>query len=198
MRLHSYIVARDYGFAPNPFHGVCTLACCKSRIRKSALVGDYIVGLTPRNQGNKICYAMEVTSKMSFDDYWVNPDYQIKKPVFNRSYKFAVGDNIYYRKDDNSWHQQNSHHTHEDGSPIQENIDTDTGWTDQILISDNFSYWGNEAIELPAQFNALRVTRGHKNDFSHEFVGSFIAWFRNMPKGLLAVPERWAHPGTFR
>lgn len=28
MRCFSYIVARDYGFAPNPFHGFCTLANC--------------------------------------------------------------------------------------------------------------------------------------------------------------------------
>ena len=31
MRLHSYVVARDYGFAPNPFLGVCTLATCKPK-----------------------------------------------------------------------------------------------------------------------------------------------------------------------
>ncbi|MFH1865797.1 MAG: hypothetical protein ABIK85_07930, partial [Candidatus Eisenbacteria bacterium] len=39
MRLFSYIVARDYGFAPNPFCGVCTLATCKPKIRESASVG---------------------------------------------------------------------------------------------------------------------------------------------------------------
>ena len=29
MTLYSYIVKHDNGFAPNPFHGFCTLACCK-------------------------------------------------------------------------------------------------------------------------------------------------------------------------
>ena len=28
-KLYSYIVATDSGFSPNPFHGFCTLACCK-------------------------------------------------------------------------------------------------------------------------------------------------------------------------
>jgi hypothetical protein len=44
VKLYSYVVARDYGFAPNPFFGVCTLATCKPQIRKHAQVGDWIVG----------------------------------------------------------------------------------------------------------------------------------------------------------
>jgi hypothetical protein len=141
---------------------------------------------------------MEVTDKMSFDEYWAHPMYQIKKPSFNRSYKFAVGDNIYFKLDDGSWHQQNSHHTNENGAPIQANIDTDTGDTDQVLVSNNFSYWGGEAVDLPARFGALKVTRGHKSEFARDFVESFIAWFRDVPRGLVSVPERWAHKGTFK
>ena len=34
MKLYSYIVARDFGFAPNPFYGFCTLATCKPKIAK--------------------------------------------------------------------------------------------------------------------------------------------------------------------
>ena len=41
--LFSYVVRSDGGFAPNPFFGYCTLATCKPRIRKGALVGDWIV-----------------------------------------------------------------------------------------------------------------------------------------------------------
>ena len=37
-------MTRDYGFAPNPFFGFCTLANCKPKIRKSANVGDWIIG----------------------------------------------------------------------------------------------------------------------------------------------------------
>lgn len=45
MNLFSYIVARDYGFAPNPFPPYCTLATCKPGIRNSAQKGDWIIGL---------------------------------------------------------------------------------------------------------------------------------------------------------
>ena len=40
MRVFSYIVTHDTGYAPNPFHGFLTLACCKPLIRRTAEVGD--------------------------------------------------------------------------------------------------------------------------------------------------------------
>ena len=36
-RLFSYVVRYDYGFAPNPFEGCCTIATCKPQIRRAAL-----------------------------------------------------------------------------------------------------------------------------------------------------------------
>ena len=42
--MFSYVIEHDLGFAPNPFHGACTLACCKPVIRKRAQLGDYILG----------------------------------------------------------------------------------------------------------------------------------------------------------
>ena len=46
MTLYSYIVTTDSGFAPNPFHGYLTLACCKPMIRRTVQVGDVVVGLS--------------------------------------------------------------------------------------------------------------------------------------------------------
>lgn len=198
MKIYSYVVARDYGFAPNPFHGFCTLATCKPLIRKQAKVGDFIVGLTPKSLGNKVCYAMEVAAKISFDEYWANELYQDKKPSFDRSYKFAAGDNIYHTLPDGTWHQQNSHHTHEDGRPIQENIMTDTGITDQVLIGYNYSYWGGEGLDLPPELSALKVARGHKCNFSQQLIDSFKIWHRSQDKGFLYAPERWNDRSTFR
>lgn len=34
-KLYAYVMTYDTGFAPNPFYGVCTLACCKPKIRSS-------------------------------------------------------------------------------------------------------------------------------------------------------------------
>jgi hypothetical protein len=62
-KLYRYIVDHDTGFAPNPYHGYCTLATCKQTIRKTVRIGDWILGLSSKNSGNKIIYAMPQIQK---------------------------------------------------------------------------------------------------------------------------------------
>ena len=75
MKLHSYVVARDYGFAPNPFFGICTLATCKPGIRGVAQIGDWVVGTGSKKHRREkhIVYAMRVTMAMTFNEYWTDP-----------------------------------------------------------------------------------------------------------------------------
>ena len=68
MNVYSYILASDTGFAPNPFWGYCTLACCKPIIRRNASVGDWIVGLMPKHLDHRIAYAMKVSEKLTSVD----------------------------------------------------------------------------------------------------------------------------------
>lgn len=83
-KLYSYIVARDYGFAPNPFYDFCTLATCKPDIRRTAQVGDWVVGTGPKTKGRArhIVYAMRVTEVMSFNDYWNDLRFIKKRHTF--------------------------------------------------------------------------------------------------------------------
>ena len=63
MKLYSYVMKYDDGFAPNTTGEYLTLATCKPNIRRVAKVGDYVIGTgsLPRgNQGNLI-YIMQVT-----------------------------------------------------------------------------------------------------------------------------------------
>ena len=85
-RLYSYIVARDYGFAPNPFYGFCTLATCKPRIRKKAEVGDWVIGTGSKSKGRDghLVYAMRVTETMSFDEYWADSRFHRKTSRYAR------------------------------------------------------------------------------------------------------------------
>ena len=105
MRLFSYVVARDYGFAPNPFFGHCTLATCKPKIRKAAVAGDWVVGTGSRTSGREgfLVYAMRISEVMSFNDYWADPRFRRKKPNLRGSKKQAFGDNIYYRDAAGVW-----------------------------------------------------------------------------------------------
>jgi len=48
-KLYSYIMTSDSGFAPNPFHDICTLATCKPETRRLAKKGDWILGFSGKS-----------------------------------------------------------------------------------------------------------------------------------------------------
>ena len=73
IRLFAYKQTYDTGFAPNPFHGVCTLATCKRYIRKHKQVGDWIAGFTSNGlNGDKVgqerlIFLMQVEEEVPFE-----------------------------------------------------------------------------------------------------------------------------------
>lgn len=161
-----YVVDRDFGFAPNPFHGSCTLAACKPVIRRRAVPGDWVIGMggSRLKATGRCIFAMRISKKLSFNEYWKTPEFRDKKPVRNGSMKMLVGDNIYYRDPSNGqWHQADSHHSNADGSANQDNLKRDTG-VDAVLISTHFYYFGKSAPEIPAR---LLRELGYKNVRSH-------------------------------
>jgi Nucleotide modification associated domain 2 len=164
--VYLYVVARDFGFAPNPFHGYCTLATCKPGIRSTAVVGDWVIGMGGcRLQATGRClFAMQVTEKISFDQYWNDPVYYEKKPVRNGSKKMLVGDNIYCRNPDSThWEQVDSHHSKDDGTADPHNVARDTS-SNNVLISNRFFYFGRNAPIVPP---AILEEIGYKNVRSH-------------------------------
>lgn len=165
-KVYIYVVARDFGFAPNPFHGTCTLATCKPVIRRNAAVGDWIVGMGGKGlkAEGRCIFAMRVTEHLSFNEYWQSPDHQDKRAVRNGSQKMLVGDNIYHREPSNEdWIQSDSHHSRPDGSPDIKNINTDTS-ADRVLISKDFYYFGINAPIVPIEF---LEEIGYKNCRNH-------------------------------
>lgn len=188
MRLHSYVVARDYGFAPNPFHGYCTLATCKPVIRKTADIGDWIVGTGSRKYGRQdhLVFAMRVSCTLTYDEYWNDPSFIPKKPNLESSWKYAYGDNIYHHdKCMNKWIQEDSHHSLDDGKLNKENLQHDTSSTDRVLISNHFFYWGGSGPLIPSTFlgsNGPDIRchgRGHRNKFWQSFINDFIRWIES-------------------
>jgi len=161
-----YVVDRDFGFAPNPFHGYCTLATCKPGIRSTAKVGDWIIGIGGKrlNATGRCVFAMRVTEKIDFQEYWRNHRYIDKRPVRNGSSTRLVGDNIYRRDDETSrWRQADSHHSNPDGSSNLVNVQNDTK-SDKVLISQHFFYFGKDALAVPPHL--LNAT-GFKNRQGH-------------------------------
>ena len=149
--LYGYAITRDFGFAPNPFHGLCTLATCKPDIRKSAKVGDWIMGIggsSLRSVKRRCILLMKVSEKVSFQDYWDDDRFSLKRPVRNGSRVQMLGDNIYHKDENGSWIQEDSHHSNPNGTLNPVNLDRDTGRTDKVLVSNYFLYFGDEALTV--------------------------------------------------
>jgi Nucleotide modification associated domain 2 len=160
VKLFSYIVDHDTGYAPNPSGGFCTLVCCKfskhpkwKNIVELADRGDWIVGLGGRSKKSSghgtIVYAMRITDKISLEEYC-------------KSARFR-------NRDDAS------------SSPKQK-------WR-QALISKDFYYFGCNAKSLPADFfTELKVKRGFRNHFPDKFITKFVAWVRKHRRGKNGEP----------
>lgn len=198
MRLFSYVVARDYGFAPNPFHGNCTLATCKPIIRRVAEIGDWVVGTgsSKRNRKGFLVYAMRVTEAMTFNEYWTDDRFARKRPNLRGSKKQAFGDNIYFKGDAVEWEQQDSHHSYQNGAPNPLNIQNDTQ-TDRVLISTDYAYWGGSGPKIPQalrDYGGLDICalRNHKSNFPEALMNEFLAWFYALDEsGYCGAPLDW-------
>jgi hypothetical protein len=184
-RLFSYIVVFDGGFAPNPFWGYCTLACCKPKIRKNARCEDWVVGLTPKDQGNKLVYAMRITENpVTFDDYFKDERFQRKKPkARSANPKLNCGDNIYEPLGDYRYRQLSSIHSGEAGAKKRDLSGK------YVLVSDDFYYFGGSAKPLPRYLRRLIVGRGHKCNFPQRVIETFERFIRKERKGINANPR---------
>ena len=58
MVIYEYVMTDDTGFAPNPFYGICTLACCKPVIRRG--VAKYLFEAVRK----------EIFNNVSMGDVW--------------------------------------------------------------------------------------------------------------------------------
>jgi hypothetical protein len=196
-RVHTYILDHDVGFAPNPFHRVCSLAACKPKIRLVARPGDYIVGTGSRPSGREghLIYWMRVDEILSFDEYWRDPRFRTKRPVMRGSRMLRHGDNIYHRENGSSvFTQEDSFHSERNGVVSLGNLQRDTGTTDRVLLGRQFAYWGGQGPKIPDRFaQFVHKTQGHKNRFSPGSVADFVHWLLALPeRGLISDPTDWA------
>ena len=192
--LFSYVVRIDNGSASNPFWGVCTLVICKPKIRRSAQVGDWIVGTGSASSPigdirGMMIFAMRVTDKMTMYEYeqWTR-EYRPEKVPNRRSSdpKRHVGDAIYDFIEDPPRTRPSVH----DDS----NRDHDLSGK-YALLSEHFYYFGDHPIALPEHLQGL-VKRGpgHRGAENAPFVEPFVGWLTELqlrPKSLHGDPSEW-------
>lgn len=147
MRLFSYKLNTDTGFAPNPFFGVLTLATCKPLIRKHKNKGDWIAGFTSKTLcgdeigQERLIYLMKVTNKIPLTEYYIHTDFQNKIPRLDKEETvYKAGDNIYKFENNNFILINNKNHD-------QNNQERDLSGQN-VLVSDCFYYFGGSPKEI--------------------------------------------------
>lgn len=175
--LYIYVVDRDFGFAPNPYHGLCTLATCVPRIRSKAQIGDWVMGVggSRLKATGKCIYLMRVSETLAFNSYWTDARFLRKKPVRNGSLIMMVGDNVYHQETGSeTWIQSDSHHSNLDGTTNYENLGRDIS-SDKVLVSDHFYYFGKSALEVDLALIDYKNHRGHsKKDLCDDNISDFV------------------------
>lgn len=201
MTIYSYVIEHDFGLAPNPFGKYCTLAVCKPKIRSSSKlqIGDWIVGTgsraieeeTGQKVMGKLIYAMEVSERIPFDKYWHDPRFQYKKPIMNGPLVTMFGDNFYHKDDSGNWVQEDSAHSHIDSSTNKEHLNRDISG-ENVLISERFFYFGNNAKELPDYLTEVCHTGIGEKKVKADIAEKLLEWLlSNFDNGLHGDPISW-------
>lgn len=181
--LYSYTIPIDDGAAPNPFHGMCTLAICKPGIRRTAVPGDWVAGLGSRKApsgdlSGRLVYAMKVEEVLTLSEY----DRQAKSRwphripnVKSAALQDRLGDCIY----DFSSHRVEQRL----GVHGPENMATDLGGMN-VLISRDFYYFGSRAMQLPNALQGIcHQGVGHRKGANDQYFDRFVRWIRSFPMG---------------
>lgn len=198
MHCFRYKLDHDYGLAPNPFGGIMTLAVCKGDIRrnKNLEIGDWIVGTGSKKLKllNHLIYAMKVEGKMTFDEYWNNPDFKFKKPVLNGSLVQMYGDNIYHTDPKTGEIiQEPCAHSKKDNSVNEDHLKRD--WKGQfVLYSKHFYYFGDKCPLIPKELRFICCPYRNYSfkDVNDDFVIEFVNWLEdNYTIGIHGDPINW-------
>ena len=187
-------MTHDSGFAPNPFHGIMTLATCKWMMREKkdplADTNLYIAGFTSQKLcGDKVgeerlVYVMKVMEKLTYQEYYEDTRFQCKKPSNENSISKA-GDNIYHLQ--NGKYIQDANANHDDCGDMIDDLKSQ-----YVLLSNEFYYFGIGAI--PVDNFRIRVPQlqaGHgveNNNFQSLLIYLEQNYQRNIP---LNPPHKW-------
>ena len=196
MRVFTYVIEHDKGFAPNPFFSVCSLAACKPAIRKAAQVGDLILGFgsAKHRLAGKLIYWMKVDEIVTFDEYWNDKRFAAKRPQLGGSMMVCYGDNLYHKDPvTKAWIQEPSFHTDAPDLKGGSNIERDTGKTERVLLGREFAYWGADAIALPAELGKFRAFgRAGRSWFPDEERQNMWRWLQAVnDRGFRGEPADW-------
>jgi hypothetical protein len=173
MNVYRYVIVTDNGLAPCIDDGLLTLCVCKPMIRLSANVNDWIIAFgSKRTFGpeRQLVYAAKITKKCPMVDY-----IEIGK---NRL------DSLYELKDGELQHNGSSHHR----KCSNQKNDLKGKY---CLISENFWYFGKNALPLPDEHDDLYFSgRGYTNrPINLIKFDNFLTFLKGFTQGVNGPPN---------
>jgi hypothetical protein len=187
MKICSYVIKRDTGFAPNPFWGYCSLAICTPNHQRARLFpGDWIVGNSPVSDGQRLVYAMQIDDVLDFDAYFRDPRFKKKKPNPQGTFEEQVGDNFYYREG-TEWKKLPSAF-HYDKSSRDKDLGKDCRGR-PVFVGQHYYYFGDKRIPFPNAFKEIVWGRRGIKYTEGRLAAGFVRWLRqNHRTGLIGRP----------
>lgn len=203
MAVRGYKLTHDSGFAPNPFHGVLTLATCMVKIRTARRPGDWVAGFASerlvelaRANGVDIpfmglIYLAKVSEVMPLWRYFEDPRFSSKKNDIGSPREVdRVGDNIYYRDSTGAYAQvPNRHHKPEE-------LAHDVSGINALACAD-FWYLGRKCFVPEGGWSTVlagqRIDKARLSALPEDFVRTMLAHFhaRGITRGMNAAPCLW-------
>jgi len=199
-RIYSYVLRYDDGAAPNPFWGICTLAICKPAIRRTARVGDWVIGTgskhsrcndgTLQDFSDSLVYAMRVSDIKSLAGYDAFCKTELPDKIPNKQasdWTARMGDCIYD-------YGQEPFPAIRAGVHNEGNRDRDLRGKN-VLLSDLFYYFGEEPRILPFELRGLiKQNQGHRKIENPYLVSHFEEWISQYERNkLYADPQLRSH-----
>lgn len=188
MKICSHVIRSDTGLAPNPFHGYCTTALCTpSHMNARLQPGDWLLGHSPRAEGNRLVYAMHLAEVLTMENYFHDVRFQAKKPKPLGSPQEQCGDNFYFR-DSGRWKRLPSRF-HNSPDAVLKDLGKNLAGR-PVFVATDFYYFGAKRVPIPAQFEpVIRKVQGIQYT-TDPVAGAFVAWLRaNYTPGIQSPPR---------
>ena len=193
--LRSYKMTTDCGFAPNPRHGVLSLACCKSDLRRVAVVGEWIAGFTSKGLNNDPVGAERLVFLVRVGEIIPRNEYYERFPQKRHGLGDVCGDNIYVpQKNGDSYTHcgcPGAHHAHPKNQ-------ADDARSHCILLGTEFYYFGRCPMSIeqayrpnvPARQSRYgSITTGEAAERFIRYVKQYAAKTYPGKSGMFAEPH---------
>lgn len=195
-----YKMTHDSGFAPNPFHGVLTLATCKPKIRACRRPGDWVAGFASQKLVDSaarrgvtiprdgLVYLMQIGEVLPMHAYFEDSRFAHKRPPRESSDAVALcGDNIYYHDHRGKYEQlENRHHTRAEALHDTAGVNA--------LVAGCFYYFGRKCFMPDGGWEATiggPVSRGRTFYCPDGFAEKLLRYFdaKGIAEGMHALPS---------